>query len=232
MRSQDPRSRKSVAFFVIGLALLAGGLLAQDPCLQPDNGTGTVTLPPAGCEYLSPQQVHMIIDGLPAGTTIILQPIHERFLCERLGMCGTPGGTLGGEVELFTSNIRLQMSGTGALAGFSRTLNVPLFCETHTGPRRGGGRVQTFRADMFRMQGAITGDPDFDLLRITAGTANGLPSPGRTQLIRQKGDKLFEVRSRFKIHYVIEFRGSPNGKLAGLGGATEGTVVMEAFDLP
>ena len=45
--------------------LLVPALAAAVPCVVPDNGSGTVDLPPAGCGYLSPADVHMIIDGLP-----------------------------------------------------------------------------------------------------------------------------------------------------------------------
>ncbi|UCE59369.1 MAG: hypothetical protein JSU63_18245, partial [Phycisphaerales bacterium] len=78
-----------------------------NPCVQPDNGTGTVTLPPVGCDYLGPDEVHQIIDGLPPGTTIELDPIHMDFICTPQaavqcslalppGECEVLGGTLGG----------------------------------------------------------------------------------------------------------------------------------------
>jgi hypothetical protein len=230
MSSKNQRNWKSVIVFAFGMVLAAGGLQAADPCVQPDNGTGTVTLPPAGCQYLSPDQVHMIIDGLPPGTTIVLEPIHQDFLCKRQGSCGEPGGKLDGEVESFSSKITFRMKGTGALAGYSRTLSVPVSCETHTGPRQRGAAVQKFKTDMYRMEGIVTGDQDFDLLKITAGTANGLPSPGETVLTRQgyrrKGN--FEVKSWFKVNYAIEFKGNPAGKLGKFAGTTKGTALMEA----
>ena len=51
--------------FAACLALLLLPLAASAaPCIV----TGpVVTLPPAGCGYLSPSDVHMIIDGLPKG---------------------------------------------------------------------------------------------------------------------------------------------------------------------
>ena len=93
-----------------------------NPCDVVDNGTGTVDLPPAGCEYLSPDEVHEIIDGLPAGTTIELDPIHSDFITSDR----SPGGSLGGEIELFDSSLHLELRGTGDLDGFNRTLVVPL----------------------------------------------------------------------------------------------------------
>ena len=134
-RSDDPRCRVlnpvSVAAVLLLLvtSLIASAALA-DPCVLPDNGTGTVDLPPEGCDYLSPDEVHEIIDGLPPGTTIELDPIHDRFFTTSR----TPGGTLGGEIEVFESTLDLTISGTGELAGFNRHLEVPINCEVHTGP--------------------------------------------------------------------------------------------------
>ncbi len=48
---------------------------------SPDNGTGTVTLPPIGCDYMSPDEVWMIIDGLPPGTTIEFDGPLTNFIC-------------------------------------------------------------------------------------------------------------------------------------------------------
>ena len=62
------------SFFV--LLLITSSAFAQNPCEVVDNGSGTVDLPPIGCEYLTSDEVHLIIDGLPPGTTIELAPIH------------------------------------------------------------------------------------------------------------------------------------------------------------
>jgi len=217
----------SMAIVALGLVLAAGAVHAQNACNQPDNGTGTVTLPPAGCEYLSPDQVHAIIDGLPPGTTVILKPIHRDFICRKLGSCNTPGGPLGGEVEDFDSVATFQVSGTGALAGWTRTLNVPLAVEVASGPRTPGAPVQSFKTDMRRIQGLITGDADFDSFEVVGGTDNGNPSPGQTTLTRQ-ADGSFRVDSKFQVGYRIKFVGAPGGKLAGFGGTTVGTVNMSA----
>lgn len=219
---------KNVALVALVLAFAAGAAYAvtppSGPCIVPDNGSGTVTLPPAGCAYLSPDQVHMIIDGLPSGTTIILEPIHQDFICRKLGMCGTPGGPLGGEVEDFTSKAVFQLSGTGTLSGWVRTITVPLAVQTATAPRPTGS-VQTFKTDMLRIQGSISGDPDFASFDVKGGTANGFSSPGITTLTKQStGD--FRVDSSFNVGYSISFTGAPGGKLAGRSGTTKGTVTM------
>lgn len=211
-------------------AAVAGG---PSPCIVPDNGTGTVTLPPAGCEYLSPDEVHLIIDGLPDDTQIILAPIHKDFICHKTGSpspsCNTPGGPLGGEVEDFDSTVVFKATGTGALAGWSRVITIPLAVEIASGPRTLGAPVQTFSADMLSIQGGITGDPDFASLSVVGGTSNGLPSPGTTTLTRQTSDLLWRVDSTFNVAYKLSFVGATGGRLAGWSGTTSSSVHMQAF---
>jgi FlgD Ig-like domain len=212
---------------VAGLAVLgvlaAPAFVFANPCVVPDAG-GTVILPPPGadCPYISPNDFHMIVDGLPAGTTIVVGVEHEPFDSSAVRL---PGGSLGGEIEVFDSNLVLSMHGTGALAGFARTITIPASCETHTAPRIPGTPVQSFDTDMFRIDGQIFGDPDFDTLQITAGTGNGLPSPGHTTLTQLPGGD-WNVDSFFDITYDITFTGAPGSVLGGLSGTTTGTVHM------
>jgi hypothetical protein len=216
---------------------------AGNPCVVTDNGSGTVTLPPAGCEYLSPDEVHMIVDGLPAGTTIELAPIHKDFICHEggtqtvcsfaapPGFCEQPGGTMAGHQDCANSQVEFAMNGTGALAGFNRAASIPLSFEVHTAPRTPGDAVQSFDTQMFRMFGQITGDPDFDLLRVVGGTDFGLPSPGHTTLTRLPGGD-FAVDSFFDITYRIDFVGAPGGPLAGMSGSTTATIRMQTGGVP
>ncbi len=225
--------RSAVAALVV--LMLPAWAAAQDPCVVADPGTGTVTLPPAGCDYLSPDEVHMIIDGLPPNTTIELAPIHLDFICHEQGggpplpqeFCNTPGGNLGGEIETFDSTLQFTITGTGDLAGFSRLISVPAQCEVHSGPRTAGDPVQDFDTEMVSLQGAIFGDPDFDSLTITAGSAFGLPSPGHTTLTREGAPgTAFVVDSFFDITYQIDFVGAPGSVLSGMAGSTQATLTM------
>ncbi len=213
----------------------------REPAIEPDNGTGTVTLPAESSQYLTPQELHMIIDGLPAGTTIEIDPIHWDFFCENVP-CGQPGGALGGEREVFNSTLELELTGTGDLAGYSRELTIPnVLVETHTGPRvsevvtRGtaaAGPAQSFATDLYNLHGSLPpGDPDFDQLTINAGTNNSLPSPGHTTLT-DLGDGTFQVDSFFDITYQIDFDGAPGSALDTMSGSTTGSLRVNAVENP
>ena len=114
---------------------------------------------------MSPLDVHEIIDGLPVGTTIELAIEHKFFFCNNgaragaatthpypsscsvdiaPGECEGDDPVTGGKIDCFESEAEITMQGTGTLAGFSRTLTVPLFTEIATAPRTPGDLVQEF----------------------------------------------------------------------------------------
>ena len=143
-RSSDTRRQLG---FLIALAslLLAPGLAAAQPCDVVEDPPGTVTLPPDGCGYLSPDDVHMILDDLPPGTTIEIGIEHKAFFCGGQGVtpcsiplpagaCEGPGGLLAGTIDCFSSEAELTLTGTGTLDGFNRTITIPVITEVHAGP--------------------------------------------------------------------------------------------------
>jgi hypothetical protein len=116
------------------------------------------------------------------------------------------------------------LTGTGALLGYSRNINFPISAgETHSALRIPFSPSQSFNTDLYFMQGQIggSGDPDFDLLRITAGTGFGMPSPGHTIFTQAAGT--WTVDSFFDITYRIDFVGAPAGPFGGRSGSTTGT---------
>lgn len=198
-------------------------VVCEDICNLPDNGSGTVDLPPDGCSYLSPGNFHAIVDSLPPDTQLEVSAAHRGFT----NITRTPGGSLGGEIEEFDSEVRLEIHGRGTLIDYQRVIvmgSVPV--EIHTGPKQDGQSYQQFPADMRSIVAEITpadADPDFDLLRITAGSDFGMPSPGVTKLFETAS---FDLDSEFEVNYQIEMVGDPGGPLAGLSSTTTGVVTM------
>jgi hypothetical protein len=205
-----------------------GGQCDSTTCVIPDNGSGTADLPPVGegCEYVAPEPLH-ILDGLPLGTEIQVGLIYGGFT----NISRTSGGTLGGEIEQFDSTLQLDMVGTGSLAGFNRTIEMEAPAELHTAPR-GLGEPQAFEMDLRSLQGELPccADPDFLILTITAGTANGLASPGATILDQTDGG--FDVDSTFNMTYEIDYVGAAGGALDGLSGTTQDQASISIPGLP
>ena len=186
------------------------------PCWVPDNGTGTADHPPVyPLGYVGQMQ---IINGLPPGTTVNINPA---ALLAFAGLVQVPGGTLGGMQETWTATMPWSMTGTGSLLGYNSNINMPISAgESHSAPRTLFAPLQSFNTDLYRLQGQIA-NADFDLLRITAGTAFGLPSPGHT-IFTQNGTG-WGLDSFFDITYRIDFVGKAGGTFGGMSGSTTGT---------
>lgn len=213
--------------------LLASGLalglvlptvaLAQipPPCWVPDNGSGTADHPPSyPLGYVGQMQIS---NGLPPGTTININAALLAFT----GLVQVPGGGLGGRQETWTATLQMSLTGTGSLLGYNRNLNIPISSgESHSAPRTLFAPLQSFNTDLFRLQGQIVLDPDFDLLRVTAGTAFGMPSPGHT-IFTQNGTG-WALDSFFDITYRIDFVGKAGGTFGGMSGSTTG---LDRFEM-
>jgi hypothetical protein len=214
------------AFRVLPIVLTLLALVAAHPasagtaacCPLPDNGGGTADLPPACAVGYQGQMV--LLNGLPAGATIDFNSQLGGFF----NVVPALGGTLGGTTQGFDAVLQNALAGTGPLLGFNRLIAIPVTGRTDTAPRS-GSPIQSFNDDLVQLQGQVVGDPDFDLLRITAGANFGLPSPGHTTLTWDGSN--WNVDSFFDITYRIDFIGAPGSALAGLSGSTTGTARFE-----
>jgi hypothetical protein len=212
--NRDSRSRcHHIVAGVLGFAVatIAAG---DGACFGPDNQAGTVDLP-AACDYTAPQGVMLITGGMPAGTTIRVEP----RLADFMNVVRFPGGILNGEVQQFDATLYTPMTGTGLLANFNRMIFIPVTVEIHTAPRNPGDPVQSFSNEMFILQGQLNFDPDFDFLSVKSGAFFGLPGPGDTTLTRTAGvGSDFVVDSFFDIFYEMDFEGAAGSVLDGYGG--------------
>jgi hypothetical protein len=184
----------------------------------PDNGSGTAVMP-IQSDYPGLTQMQ-ISNGLPPATTVDITATLETPLTP----AEAPGGALGGTSASGTGPLfTWQMQGTGTLSGYSRTLVMPGNVFTvHAAPRMAFAPTQAFNTQIAQLQGQIVGggDPDFDLLRVTAGNDFGLPSPGQTTLT-QVGPN-WNVESYYDMTYRIDFVGRPGGPFGGMSGSTTG----------
>jgi hypothetical protein len=211
----------SFSALALAVVLLAAPAMAAS-LIVPDNGNLTANLPPNPGVYVSPADIHLEIQN--GGVTLARGDARHRFFFNEVVR---PGGILNGEIEIFDSVLEIHFVGDGPLKGWSRTISVPARSETHTAPRKPGESVQSFDTVMYRLEGGIKGDKDFEYLSIVAGTANGLDSPGHTTLYQQK-DGRWLVDSNFNITYKASFKGARGSKLEGLEDSFDGVITMTA----
>lgn len=219
------RSVRSIFISIlVGLVMVCTGFSwAGDPCYAPPNADGSADLPPVFCTY-TPDEIQGVLDFQAS-------PTMDSFF----DIVYTMGGNFGpeGQIQQYHAVLHLALTGTGTLEGYARTVDIPIDVETHSAAR-GTGEVQDFDTEMVSLSGQLPpGDPDFDLLRVTAGSAFGMPSPGHTTLTQiggPGGD--WAVDSFFDIAYRIDLAGHPGGPLDGLSGTAEGTVRLSVGNPP
>jgi hypothetical protein len=221
--------KKLILAIMLVLGMMSSTYAVQ--VLVPDNG-GTAEMPiQAAYPSLSP----MIMDaGLPAGSQI---NINALWLTPTVSV-EQAGGSLGGTQAAGGGPLmQWTMQGTGVFAAYNRVLVMPAASgvasfptpsfgaigstyEVHAAPRTPFAPVQTYATDLFRMfsQIASVGDPDFDLIRLVAGTDFGLPSPGQTTLT-QVGPN-WNVESYYDVTYRIDFVGRAGGPFGGMSGSS------------
>ncbi len=220
-----PRQAVVLLLALFSSIVLAAPAMAQGGCcVISNNGAGTGSMPPL-CSYNGLMQ---IVDGLNNATINI-----EADLGSFVNTLELVGGNLGGTQATFDAELILQMTGTGDLDFFSRTIFVPIAGIFDFGPRALGDAVQTFPGDVVTLSGAIFGDPDFDLIIVSAGTNFGMPGPGETTLTRigPPGDA-FEVESFFDVFYSIQFSGADGSVLQNQAGTTRDTKRFEICSTP
>jgi|GEM_PF-1167555 len=196
---------------------------------------------PAPCPWV-PAHPLVATVGIPDGT-LQFDSFFDVFTCDNSsdrcvgqlppGECEGEGGVFNGNFQCFDGMWNVVVTGTGSLAGFQRTLQIPAHFEVHTESTAGIDDTRTVQTEMISM--SLTGlraDPDFEFLQLRAGSGEGLPtSPGQMTLTRlPSGD--FNVDSFFDIDYRIDFQGAPGGALDGMAGTTEGSVRMESDGPP
>ena len=202
-----------------GLLIALHSVPAFGTTLVPDNGSGTADEPLRAAYASQPGSPLQILNGLAPGTTLD----SDAVLSAPLSGSEAAGGSLSGTTASGNGmTISLHMIGTGSLAGFVRDLVLPVSFTQDNAPRSPGTSPQTFNTALMAMQGQLApGDPDFDLLRITAGGSFGLPSPGQTTLTQAGLD--WSVDSFFDVTLRIDFIGAPASDLSGQSGSTTGT---------
>lgn len=205
--------------------LAAAAMMISGAAFAAQNGAGPCTVGPSGpvppgCTYRTPEDIH----NKNLQDQAQFEASHKNFL----NVTHLPGGNLDGMIERFDSTLVLVISGIGDLAGHSSTIELPTRCETHIGPRDENADFQQFATEMVALDGYVENHPDFEYIKVVAGSANGLPSPGSTTLTRKEnGD--FLVDSRFYMNYRIEFRGAKGSWLEGVEVSDEAVVTVQAF---
>ena len=132
--------------------------------------------------------------------------------------------------ECFSSDAVINLSGTGALAGYSEQLTLPIFTEvvSNRGP---GDPTPSFGTEMMALSGELPpgGSANFCFLAISAGSQLAGPRLGQVDLTPLPGGK-FQVDSFFDVSYRITYSGCPGSILDGLSGVSDlDTVHVEAF---
>jgi cysteine-rich repeat protein len=186
------------------------------------SGNPVSPVPPSTCSYRSPSTLQ--IDVGTGTVQMAMELVGGGCLA---GQCGTRDGALPGwQRTSMSATISLVMSGTGALAGLGpRTVTIPAAVVVDTAPLASGDN-QSLDTEIIALQAQLPpGDPDFALLRLTAGSVFGFPTPGHTTLTKHNvGPVGWDVDGFFELACQIDYSGQPSGYLGGYSGSTTQTI--------
>lgn len=193
------------------------------PCISPHLGGAelTLALDDTSCDYKFDLS---ITDGLPPGTTIEIDASLEDFF----SLVEIPGGSLGGTQQTMDAGLLMLITGTGALAGFSRTLYLSVNPIVDIGPRGGPG-TQSFAITVDGLAGQLFGDPDFSILDFRMGNASGLANSGSVKYYNLY-DESWYIQLFLPFQYEIDFQGAPGSILEGFSGTTSSNSILAIGD--
>ncbi len=236
------RTWSKIPLLSLLIAAIVSPLRAGVPvCLVPESSPPGPVPIPYPCPMVMQSPTKLELHGTPASGSGYLMAF-DAFL-ELDGIDGivrvpTPDG---GENQTYTSTLSITLACTdGSVSLPRRVISLPVQCTTHSGAKPAGAAVQSFDTEMLMLDGQITGDPDFDLLRVRAGSGLGLPpSPGHTTLTRVgAAGSDYRAVSFFDIFFEIELSGRPGTVWAGVGGKgetkvrlTQGASTFKGFEI-
>ena len=185
------------------------GMPEPASCKVPEIGTGTAEMtPPCPSGWTSEPQAVVSLNGLPPGIpiegTLRIVPTSPR--CRWLRHDRRAGPAAAGRSR--RDRAAQLMSGPPYAVSIPHARVRP---DPSCPEIRGVVCIQA-------VVGQIIGDPDFDLLRISAGSDFGLASDGHVTLTHGPGGTWF-VDSFFDITYRMDMVGAPGGPLAGHSGS-------------
>src|SRR5262249_21643578 len=156
------------AALVGALLTLAVGCSLQSPplpppCYGPDNGQGTVDLPPScGLGPIGPINTPIITNGLNPGDSIILIDVNLLNLTPSPIM---PGGMLGGDTQHSQGNLDVHLGGTGTLSGWDLHVPIRVDCQIDAAARPYFAPQQNFNVQIQGLAGGLLAPtPDFNQL--------------------------------------------------------------------
>jgi hypothetical protein len=129
---------------------------------------------------------------------------------------------LGGDTQQSQADLQVHLHGTGTLSGWDLHVPIRVDCRIDASPRPYFAPEQSFQIELFSLQGNAMPNPDFSMLKISAGDLFGLPSPGHVRLLKQD-DGTWAVDFSDNVNYRIDYIGAPGSPIDGHSGTQAAT---------